>query len=59
MDMTQFFLSATIFLFLLIFFTLLQFLRQLIKKQIDDQLTKMIPLKAIRKRVAIKIKWKN
>jgi len=42
-----------------ILFLLSKLLRSLIQKQIDDQLKDMIPIKAIRKRVAIKIKWRN
>tara|TARA_B100001113_G_scaffold10264_1_gene8092 strand:+ start:1044 stop:1223 length:180 start_codon:yes stop_codon:yes gene_type:complete len=44
---------------LFILFLLSKLLRSLIQKQIDDQLKDMIPIKAIRKRVAIKIKWRN
>jgi len=43
------------FLFLL---TLVQALNQMIKKQINEQMEGMIPLKAIRERISIKIKWK-
>ena len=42
---------------LLILLKLSQLLKSLIRKQIDDQLKDMIPIKAIRNRVGIKIKW--
>ena len=53
------FLFLAIVLSLLILFILSQVLRRLIKKQIDEQMKKMIPIKAIRKKVGIKIKWRN
>ena len=31
--------------------------RNLLKRQIDEQMKEMIPIKAIRKRVGIRIKW--
>ena len=43
--------STLIFLFLLF--------RNLIRKQIDDQMKEMIPVKAIRERIGIKIKLRN
>ena len=36
-----------------------QLLRNLIRKQIDDQMKDMIPVKAIRERIGIKIKLRN
>jgi len=53
------FLFLAIVLSLLILFILSQVLRRLIKKQIDEQMKNMIPIKAIRKKVGIKIKWRN
>tara|TARA_B100000700_G_C14681997_1_gene685811 strand:- start:313 stop:492 length:180 start_codon:yes stop_codon:yes gene_type:complete len=53
------FLFLAIALSLLILFILSQVLRRLIKKQIDEQMKNMIPIKAIRKKVGIKIKWRN
>ncbi|ABX08572.1 Hypothetical protein P9211_06411 [Prochlorococcus marinus str. MIT 9211] len=38
-------------------FGIFQILKILIKKQIDDQIKKMIPLKLVRSQVGIKIKW--
>tara|TARA_Y100001968_G_scaffold88804_1_gene79848 strand:+ start:39 stop:218 length:180 start_codon:yes stop_codon:yes gene_type:complete len=43
----------------LILFKLSQLLRSLIRKQIDEQMKNMIPIKGIRKRVGITIKWRN
>ena len=43
------------FLMLLI---LAQLFKSLIRKQIDDQMKNIIPIKAIRKRVGIRIKWR-
>ena len=36
-----------------------QLFRNLIRKQIDDQMKDMIPLKAIRERIGIKIKFRK
>tara|TARA_B100000214_G_scaffold141599_1_gene101227 strand:+ start:208 stop:417 length:210 start_codon:yes stop_codon:yes gene_type:complete len=38
---------------------LLQLARNLITKQIDDQMKNMIPIKSIRERVGIKIKYRK
>ena len=51
------FLLGDLVVSLLILFILSQFLRSLIRKQIDDQIKDLIPIKAIRKRVGIRIKW--
>ena len=51
------FLLGDLIVSLLILFILFQFLRSLIRKQIDDQIKDLIPIKAIRKRVGIRIKW--
>ena len=44
---------------LLILFLLSQLLRSLIRKQIDDQMKDMIPIRAIRERIGIRIKLKK
>ncbi len=44
---------------LLTLFLLSQLLRLLIRKQIVDQMKNMIPIKAIRKRVGIRINWRK
>ncbi len=52
----------TLLIILLLFFTLVLLsllLRHLIRKQIDDQMKEMIPVKAIRERIGIKIKFKK
>ena len=53
----SFFVFGVLVLSLLSLFLLYQLLMSLIKKQIDDQMKDMIPIKAIRKRVGIRIKW--
>ena len=57
MDTFSLFALVLLALSLLILFILFQLLRALIRKQIDDQMKDMIPIKAIRKRVGIRIKW--
>ena len=44
-------------LFSLVFLS--QLFRNLIRKQIDDQMKDMIPIKAIRKRIGIRIKLRK
>ena len=43
---------------LFILIKLFQLLRSLIRKQIDIQLKEIIPIKAIRKRIGIRIRWR-
>ena len=57
MDTFSLFALGFLALSLLILFILFQLLRALIRKQIDDQMKDMIPIKALRKRVGIRIKW--
>ena len=59
MDTYYLFALGFLFLSLFILFILSIVLRSLIRKQIDDQIIDMIPIKAIRKRVGIKIKWRK
>tara|TARA_Y100001968_G_scaffold224773_1_gene207490 strand:+ start:612 stop:791 length:180 start_codon:yes stop_codon:yes gene_type:complete len=59
MDAFSFIASGAIILSLLILFLLFQLLRSLIRKQIDEQMKEMIPIKGIRKRVGIRIKWRK
>tara|TARA_B100000965_G_scaffold174245_1_gene145422 strand:- start:735 stop:914 length:180 start_codon:yes stop_codon:yes gene_type:complete len=59
MDAFSFIASGAILLSLLILFLLFQLLRSLIRKQIDEQMKEMIPIKGIRKRVGIRIKWRK
>ena len=40
-------------------FPFIQLLRIIVRRQIDDQMKAMIPIKAIRNRIGIKIKWRN
>ncbi len=57
MDTFSLLALGVIILSLLILFILLLLLRSLIRKQIHDQMKDMIPIKAVRKRVGIRIKW--
>tara|TARA_Y100001968_G_scaffold40530_1_gene30776 strand:+ start:38 stop:217 length:180 start_codon:yes stop_codon:yes gene_type:complete len=59
--MDTFFLIVftTFVLSLLTLVLLSQLFRKLIRKQIDDQMKEMIPIKAIRKRIGIKIKLRK
>ena len=59
MDTYSLFSLGFLLLLLLILFLLYQLLKSLIRKQIEDQMKVMIPIKAIRKRVGIKIKWRK
>ena len=59
MDTFSLFAFELLALSLLILFILSQLLRSLIRKQIEDQMKDMIPIKAIRKRVGIRIKWRK
>ena len=59
MDFFSLLASSALFSALLTLFLLFQLLRSLIRKQIDEQIKEMIPIKAIRKRVGIRIKWKK
>ena len=59
MDTYSLFVLAALVLCLLLLFILFYFLRSLIRKQIDEQMKKIIPIKSIRKKVGIRIKWKD
>ena len=50
---------GTLLLSLLILVLLSQLFRNLIRKQIDDQMKDMIPIKAIRERIGIRIKFRK
>jgi len=50
---------GTLVLSLLILVLLYQLFRNLIRKQIDDQMKDMIPIKAIRERIGIRIKLRK
>ena len=50
---------GTIVLSLFILVLLSQLFRNLIRKQIDDQMKDMIPIKAIRERIGIRIKLRK
>ena len=50
---------GTLLLSLITLSLLFQLLRKLIRKQIDDQIKDMIPIKAIRERIGIRIKLRK
>ncbi len=52
--------SALVYMLLIslsLLFPFIQLLRKIVRKQIDDQMKEMIPIKAIRNCIGIKIKW--
>tara|TARA_B100000965_G_C19578648_1_gene752470 strand:- start:140 stop:319 length:180 start_codon:yes stop_codon:yes gene_type:complete len=59
MDTYSLFAFGMFILSFLLLFVLINLLRSLIRKQIDEQMKDMIPIKAIRKRVGIRIKWRK
>ncbi len=59
MDTFSFIALGTLVLSLLTMVWLSQLFRNLIRKQIDDQMKDMIPIKAIRERIGIRIKLKK
>ena len=58
-DTYTFIALGILVLSLLILFLLSQLFRNLIRRQIDDQMKEMIPIKAIRKRIGIRIKFRK
>ena len=59
MDTYSLIALGTFVLSLLILVLLSQLFRNLIRKQIDDQMKDMIPIKAIRERIGIRIKLRK
>ena len=59
MDDYSFIALGTLVLSLLTLVLLSQLFRNLIRKQIDDQMKDMIPIKAIRERIGIRIKLRK
>ena len=59
MDTYSFIALVTLVASLLILFLLSQLFRNLIRKQIDNQMKDMIPIKAIRERIGIRIKLRK
>ena len=59
MDTYSLILFGTVVLSLLVLVWLSQIFRNLIRKQIDDQMKDMIPIKAIRERIVIRIKLRK
>ncbi len=59
MDTYSLIALGTLVLSLLTLGLLFQLFRNLIRKQIDDQMKNMIPIKAIRERIGIKIKFRK
>ena len=59
MDTYSFIALVTLVVSLLILVFLSQLFRNLIRKQIDDQMKDMIPIKSIRDRIGIRIKLRK
>ena len=59
MDTYSLIALGILFLSLLFLALLTQLFRNLIRKQIDDQMKEMIPIKAIRERIGIRIKLRK
>ena len=59
MDTYSLIALGTVLLSLLVLVWLSQLFRNLIRKQIDDQMKDMIPIKAIRERIGIRIKLRK
>ena len=59
MDAYSLIALGTIFLSLFSLVLLSQLFRNLIRKQIDDQMKDMIPIKAIRERIGIIVKFRK
>ena len=59
MDTYSLIALGTVLLSLLALVWLSQLFRNLIRKQIDDQMKDMIPIKAIRERIGIRIKLRK
>ena len=59
MDTYSLIVLVTLIVSVLILVLLSQLFRNLIRKQIDDQMKNMIPIKAIRERIGIRIKLKK
>ena len=59
MDAYSFIALGTLVLSFLTLVLISQLFRKLIRKQIDDQMKVMIPIRAIRERIGIRIKLKK
>ena len=59
MDTYSFIALLTLVVSILMLVFLSQLFRNLIRKQIDDQMKDMIPIKAIRERIGIRIKLRK
>ena len=59
MDSYSLIALVTLVLSLLTLVSLSQLFRNLVRKQIDDQMKDMIPIKAIRERIGIRIKLRK
>ena len=57
MDTSSLLALGVLILSLMFLVYLLQLIRNLIRKQIDDQMKNMIPIKVIRERIGIRIKF--
>ena len=59
MDTYSLFALGALVLSLFLLFVLSQLLKTLIRRQIDEQMKEIIPIKGIRKRIGIRIKWRD
>ena len=59
MNINTILLISVLVIFLVFLVVLVQLLKRMIRTQIDGQLEAMIPVKAIRERISIRIKWKR
>ena len=59
MDTYSLIALGTLVLSLLILGLLSQLFRNLIRKQIDDQIKEIVPIKVVRDRIGIRIKWRK
>ena len=59
MDFILVFFVTAVVIGIPLLFILVQLFRNLVRKQIDDQIKEIIPVEVIRKRVGIRIKWRK
>ena len=57
MHINSILLISALVVALLLLSVLVKMLRKMVRAQIDNQMESMVPVKAIRDRIAIKIKW--
>ena len=55
---TTILLLSFLFIGLLFIFLLSRMIKKMIDQQIDDQMEKMIPLKSVREKIRVNVKWR-